>query len=117
MALDLQGFKSHSLHDPLSEPGTADLTADVDFAFLKEHVQDKLVTYGPVTQSSFLTNMGIELRLAVSIIYISVCILFQYCIMKTRGNFVYITVISHSVYRTTLEISMVIIQYFMHHPW
>lgn len=68
MALDLQGFKNHSLHDPLSEPGTADLTADVDFAFLKEHVRDKLVTFGLVTQSSFLTNMGIELRLAVSII-------------------------------------------------
>ncbi|KAK4290098.1 hypothetical protein Pmani_036987 [Petrolisthes manimaculis] len=59
-----RGFKSHTLHDPLSEPGTADLTADVDFAYLKEHMQDKLVTYGPVTQSSFLVNMGIELRLA-----------------------------------------------------
>lgn len=30
-----RAFKQHKLHDPLKEPGTADLTADVDFAALK----------------------------------------------------------------------------------
>lgn len=65
--LCFQAFKNHALYDPLCEPGTADLTADVDFAYLKEQVEDKLVTYGPATQSSFLINMGIELRLAVRI--------------------------------------------------
>ncbi|XP_045583693.2 LOW QUALITY PROTEIN: protein arginine methyltransferase NDUFAF7, mitochondrial [Procambarus clarkii] len=59
-----RAFKNHELHDPLCEPGTADLTADVDFAYLKSQVQERVITYGPVTQSSFLTNMGIEMRLA-----------------------------------------------------
>lgn len=31
-----RAFKEHKLHDPLKEPGTADLTADVDFAALKD---------------------------------------------------------------------------------
>lgn len=30
-----RGFKKHKLHDPLVEPGSADLTADVDFKLLK----------------------------------------------------------------------------------
>ncbi len=30
-----QGFKQHQLHDVLVQPGTADLTADVDFAAFK----------------------------------------------------------------------------------
>nr|XP_053652431.1 protein arginine methyltransferase NDUFAF7, mitochondrial-like [Cherax quadricarinatus] len=59
-----RAFKNHALHDPLCEPGTADLTADVDFAHLKGQIQERVITYGPVTQSSFLTNMGIEFRLA-----------------------------------------------------
>ena len=36
-----RGFKNHELWDPLKDPGTADLTADVDFAFLKRVVQHK----------------------------------------------------------------------------
>lgn len=31
----IQGFRKHELHDPLLEPGSADLTADVDFSYLK----------------------------------------------------------------------------------
>ncbi|KAG0721244.1 Protein arginine methyltransferase NDUFAF7, mitochondrial [Chionoecetes opilio] len=58
-----RAYKNHQQQDPLREPGTADLTADVDFDFLKEQVKEQLVTFGPVTQSSFLTNMGIETRL------------------------------------------------------
>lgn len=31
-----RAFKKHQLHDPLIEPGTADLTADVDFAAIEQ---------------------------------------------------------------------------------
>lgn len=31
----LQAFKAHKLFDPLEMPGSADLTADVDFAYFK----------------------------------------------------------------------------------
>ena len=37
----LQAFQNHKLHDPLCEPGLADLTADVDFAYLKSLVSDQ----------------------------------------------------------------------------
>jgi NADH dehydrogenase [ubiquinone] 1 alpha subcomplex assembly factor 7 len=36
-----RGFKNHDSWDPLKDPGTADLTADVDFAFLKRMVLQK----------------------------------------------------------------------------
>lgn len=36
----MQAFKNHNLHDPLVDPGTADLTADVDFSYLKNMVSD-----------------------------------------------------------------------------
>ncbi|CAK9825793.1 Protein arginine methyltransferase NDUFAF7, mitochondrial [Anthophora retusa] len=60
-----RGFSRHTVHDPLLRPGTADLTADVDFALLKKIAEkdDKLITFGPVTQASFLTNLGIHMRL------------------------------------------------------
>lgn len=35
----LQAFKNHEVHDPLKDPGQADITADVDFAFLKRSVE------------------------------------------------------------------------------
>lgn len=31
-----RAFKKHELHDPLTDPGSADLTADVDFSSLKK---------------------------------------------------------------------------------
>jgi len=37
----LQAFRKHQLFDPLCEPGTADLTADVDFKYLTHCVADK----------------------------------------------------------------------------
>nr|XP_042904156.1 protein arginine methyltransferase NDUFAF7, mitochondrial isoform X2 [Parasteatoda tepidariorum] len=57
-----RAFRRHALHEPLSEPGTADLTADVDFSYLKKMVQGKALTYGPVTQREFLTRMGIKAK-------------------------------------------------------
>lgn len=40
-ALLPQAFKNHQLADPLAEPGQADLTANVDFAFLREALTTK----------------------------------------------------------------------------
>ncbi|UYV79578.1 NDUFAF7 [Cordylochernes scorpioides] len=58
-----RAFRRHKLADPLVNPGTCDLTADVDFKYLTKCVADHALVYGPVTQSSFLKNMGIQLRL------------------------------------------------------
>ncbi|XP_071501445.1 protein arginine methyltransferase NDUFAF7, mitochondrial-like [Diadema antillarum] len=58
-----RGFRQHKLHDVLSEPGTADLTADVDFSYLRQMVGDRATTYGPVHQGLFLQMMGIDTRL------------------------------------------------------
>eukprot|EP00118_Oscarella_pearsei_P008276 m.41836 g.41836 ORF g.41836 m.41836 type:complete len:389 (+) comp33272_c0_seq1:3-1169(+) len=61
--LTLRGFKNHSLHDVLSEPGSADLTADVDFSYIRESVGGSAQCFGPITQADFLTKMGIGVRL------------------------------------------------------
>ncbi|XP_012535613.1 protein arginine methyltransferase NDUFAF7 homolog, mitochondrial [Monomorium pharaonis] len=60
-----RAFRQHKLHDPLLNPGTADLTADVDFLLIKEIAQkdNRLITFGPVTQRKFLKNLNIDLRL------------------------------------------------------
>lgn len=60
-----RSFKNQQLHDPLVEPGTADLTADVDFANLKQMLEkdSKLITFGPVDQGTFMKRMKAEARL------------------------------------------------------
>ncbi|XP_055474600.1 protein arginine methyltransferase NDUFAF7, mitochondrial [Psammomys obesus] len=60
-----RGFCGHQLHDVLIAPGTADLTADVDFSFLRRMAQGKVASLGPVQQRTFLKNMGIDVRLKV----------------------------------------------------
>lgn len=62
-----RGFLKHKVHDPLINPGTADLTADVDFAALKNIAEknDRLITFGPITQADFLRNLGINIRLKI----------------------------------------------------
>ncbi|XP_068012200.1 protein arginine methyltransferase NDUFAF7, mitochondrial isoform X2 [Melanerpes formicivorus] len=60
-----RGFQNHKPHDVLKAPGTADLTADVDFSYLRKMTQGKTATLGPITQREFLKNMGIDLRLQV----------------------------------------------------
>jgi NADH dehydrogenase [ubiquinone] 1 alpha subcomplex assembly factor 7 len=59
-----RAFKKHKLHDPLVEPGTADLTADVDFNELKRCATEAggVIAFGPITQRDFLLKMGIEHR-------------------------------------------------------
>jgi len=60
-----RAFRNHQLHDPLIEPGTADLTADVDFNFLKKVTAEKLISLGPVSQRDFLSSLHIDTRLQV----------------------------------------------------
>jgi NADH dehydrogenase [ubiquinone] 1 alpha subcomplex assembly factor 7 len=59
----LQALKQHRYHDPLIDPGCADLTAHVDFAALASAAREAgAVTYGPTTQGAFLQDLGIGLR-------------------------------------------------------
>ncbi|XP_069350112.1 protein arginine methyltransferase NDUFAF7, mitochondrial isoform X4 [Eulemur rufifrons] len=58
-----RGFCGHKLHDVLIAPGTADLTADVDFSYLRRMAQGKVASLGPIKQQTFLKNMGIDVRL------------------------------------------------------
>ena len=49
--------------DPLSEPGTADLTAHVDFPALTATARDAgAAVHGPVPQGVFLTRLGLLQR-------------------------------------------------------
>lgn len=65
--LFVQAFKNHSLHDPLDNPGTADLTTDVDFSLIKQKAEhlDRVITFGPIEQQDFMKRMGGETRLNV----------------------------------------------------
>ncbi|XP_029534834.2 protein arginine methyltransferase NDUFAF7, mitochondrial-like [Oncorhynchus nerka] len=60
-----RGFKDHKLHDVLASPGSADLTADVDFSCLIKMARATVVCVGPVCQRDFLKNMGIDTSLQV----------------------------------------------------
>jgi NADH dehydrogenase [ubiquinone] 1 alpha subcomplex assembly factor 7 len=59
----LQAVKGHQYQDPLVDPGTADLTAHVDFGALCSAVPKAgAVVYGPVSQGNFLNSLGIVTR-------------------------------------------------------
>ncbi|XP_071324204.1 protein arginine methyltransferase NDUFAF7, mitochondrial isoform X1 [Trachinotus anak] len=60
-----RGFKGHQLHDVLASPGTADLTADMDFSYLRRMAGGGVACLGPVSQRTFLKNMGIDTRMQV----------------------------------------------------
>ncbi|XP_065095354.1 protein arginine methyltransferase NDUFAF7 homolog, mitochondrial [Ochlerotatus camptorhynchus] len=62
-----RAFKNHKLHDPLVEPGSADLTADVDFRMLNRFCEDtaQMVTIGPTSQRTFLEAAGANERLKI----------------------------------------------------
>jgi len=58
-----RAFKGHKIVHVFHEPGNCDLTANVDFAYLKEAMNNLATTYGPIFQGAFLERMGLELRL------------------------------------------------------
>lgn len=60
-----RAFRNHQPHQPLKDPGEADLTADVDFGYLKQQLNDKALIFGPVSQSHFLMSCGLGARLSV----------------------------------------------------
>ena len=61
----LQAVRGHERHEPLAEPGTADLTTHVDFAGLADAATGAgAACHGPVTQRAFLRALGLELRAA-----------------------------------------------------
>jgi len=61
----LQAVRGHAYAAVLDAPGTADLSAHVDFASLADAARAAGGrAFGPVTQRAFLRRLGIELRLA-----------------------------------------------------
>ncbi|RZF46431.1 hypothetical protein LSTR_LSTR012506 [Laodelphax striatellus] len=58
-----RAYKGHKQIDPLYDPGSADLTADVDFSYLKNNTLNKLISLGPITQKEFLSRMQIGVRM------------------------------------------------------
>lgn len=69
MVINFQAFKNHALHDPLIDPGSADLTSDVDFRQMQQSclASERLITFGPVEQGIFIKRMGGDVRLEVLI--------------------------------------------------
>ena len=61
----LQAIHRHRPRAVLDEPGSADLTAHVDFAaFVRAAESGGAQAYGPVTQRDFLLRLGLETRKA-----------------------------------------------------
>jgi NADH dehydrogenase [ubiquinone] 1 alpha subcomplex assembly factor 7 len=61
----LQALRDHRRHDPLADPGEADLTALVDFTALARAAGEAgAAVHGPLSQGDFLRALGIETRAA-----------------------------------------------------
>ncbi|HEX6142477.1 MAG TPA: SAM-dependent methyltransferase [Geminicoccaceae bacterium] len=61
----LQAVRAHRPVDPLEQPGTADLSSQVDFRALAQAAgAEGATSYGPVFQGTFLRTLGIEVRAA-----------------------------------------------------
>ncbi len=59
----LQAVKGHAYHDPLADPGEADLTAHVDFGALGRAASEGgCQDFGPLDQGPFLETLGIASR-------------------------------------------------------
>ena len=58
-----RAFRGHKQVDPLEDPGSSDITADVDFSMLRQCAGKHTLAFGPVDQRDFLLNMGIEVRM------------------------------------------------------
>jgi len=61
----LQALRDGRPADPLVDPGSADLTAHVDFAAVAEAAAGRVAVYGPVQQGPFLARLGLFQRTGV----------------------------------------------------
>ncbi|PIO59849.1 hypothetical protein TELCIR_18675 [Teladorsagia circumcincta] len=61
--LSFRSYQKHEQVNPLSQPGATDLTADVNFGYLKSLIVDRAIVYGPNTQRDFLAQLGAQVRL------------------------------------------------------
>ncbi|CAD7695910.1 unnamed protein product [Ostreobium quekettii] len=64
--MSLRGIRDHRVVNVLESPGTADLSAHVDFSALKRAVEESgkdAIVHGPISQGHFLKAMGLEARL------------------------------------------------------
>jgi len=61
----LQAVSGHDYAEPLETPGEVDLTSQVDFEALAALAGNTTLSMGPVSQRSFLTSLGIEMRAEV----------------------------------------------------
>ncbi|KAI8093839.1 S-adenosyl-L-methionine-dependent methyltransferase [Halteromyces radiatus] len=61
----LRAIRKHKFVHPMTEPGSADLSVDVDFNALKVNMRKDtdISVHGPVTQSEFLQSLGIQVRM------------------------------------------------------
>lgn len=60
----LQAVRDHAFFDPLKEPGTADITAHVDFSTLAaEAKMQAMAVYGPIEQGRFFYRLGATMRM------------------------------------------------------
>ncbi|KAJ4900932.1 hypothetical protein Rs2_14883 [Raphanus sativus] len=61
----LQAIREHKFVNILDDPGSADLSAYVDFPSIKhsaEEASENVTVHGPMTQSQFLGSLGINFR-------------------------------------------------------
>ena len=61
----LQALRNGKPADPLADPGTADLTAHVDFAAFAEAAAGRVAVHGPIQQGPFLARLGLFQRTGV----------------------------------------------------
>ncbi|KAF8843712.1 DUF185-domain-containing protein [Paxillus ammoniavirescens] len=60
----LRAFREHKIVDIFHRPGECDVTANVDFALLKEVLGDFVTPHGTIPQGTFLNRLGVHLRAA-----------------------------------------------------
>lgn len=58
----LQAVRQHTFEHPLTSPGEADLSCQVDFKAVADAIQPALAIDGPTTQAEFLGSLGIMER-------------------------------------------------------
>ncbi|CDP17581.1 unnamed protein product [Coffea canephora] len=61
----LQAIRKHKFVNILDNPGSADLSAYVDFTAIRhsaEEISENVTVHGPITQSQFLGSLGINFR-------------------------------------------------------